>query len=182
MRKNLAALNVVWKEQRIEKSIPVFESSHPAIMPCSEAGAPSGKPRLTRIGNQHFLPFMPTTPSIWDYLPQPERDCIPPRERHDRQTWPGYWIFYNRDGSVSFGTETREYFGLLPAEIVRAVPESVINCIACTVFEAHRTGRRDAYTYLKEFVLEKLEVPDWPLDPMPKLPRMTPPPLPPESG
>jgi hypothetical protein len=57
------------------------------------------------------------------------------------------------------------------------VPESVINCIACTVFEAHRTGRRKAYTYLKDFVLEKLEVPDWPLD----LPRMTPRPLPPES-
>jgi hypothetical protein len=94
----------------------------------------------------------------------------------------GYWIYYNRDGSVSFGTETREYFGSLPAEIVCAVPESVINCIACTIFEAHRTGRREAYTYLKEFVLEKLEVPDWPLDPVPRLPRMTPPPLPPESS
>jgi hypothetical protein len=80
-----------------------------------------------------------------------------------------------------FGTETREYFGTLPAEIARAVPESVINCVACIVFEAHRSGRREAYTYLKEFVLEKLEVPDWPLDPMPKLPRKTPPPLPPES-
>ena len=33
----------------------------------------------------------------------------------------------------------------------------------------------------KDFVLEKLEVPDWPLDPMPELPRMTPPPLPPKS-
>jgi hypothetical protein len=119
-------------------------------------------------------------PSIWDYLPQPERDCIPPQDREDRQVYRGYWIFYNRDGSVSFGTETREYFGTLPAEIVRAVPESVINCIACTIFEAHRTGRREAYIYLKEFVLEKLEVPDWPLDPMPKLPRMTPPPLPPD--
>ena len=43
-------------------------------------------------------------------------------------------------------------------------------------FEAHRTGRREAYTYLKDFVLEKLEVPDWLLDPMPKLPRTTPPP------
>jgi DNA polymerase III delta prime subunit len=68
----------------------------------------------------------------------------------------------------------------MPAEIARAVPESVINCIACMIFEAHRTGRREAYTYLKEFVLEKLAVPDWPLDPMPKLPRMTPPPLPPD--
>ena len=47
------------------------------------------------------------------------------------------------------------------------------NRIACTVSEAHRTGRREAYTYLKEFVLQKLEVPDWLLDPMPKLPRMT---------
>ena len=120
-------------------------------------------------------------PSIWDYLPQPERDGIPPQDREDRQVYRGYWIFYNRDGSISFGTETREYFGSLPAEIVRAVPESVIKCIACTVFEAHRTGRREAYTYLKEFVLEKLEVPNWPLDPTPQLPRMTPPPLPPES-
>jgi hypothetical protein len=49
------------------------------------------------------------------------------------------------------------------------------------IFEAHRSGRREAYTYLKEFVLEKLEVPDWPLDRMPKLPRKTPP-LPPESS
>jgi hypothetical protein len=41
------------------------------------------------------------------------------------------------------------------------------------IFAAHRTGRREAYTYLKDFALEKLEVS--------KLPRMTPPPLPPES-
>ena len=120
-------------------------------------------------------------PSIWDYLPQPEKDRIPPQDREDRQVYTGYWIYYNRDGSVLFGTETREYFGTLPAEIARAVPESVINCSACIVFGAHRSGRREAYTYLKEFVLEKLEVPDWPLDPMPKLPRKTPPPLPPES-
>ena len=59
-------------------------------------------------------------------------------------------------------------------------PESVINSVACMIFAAHRTGRREAYTYLKDFILEKLEVPDWPLDPMPKLPRMTPPPLPPD--
>jgi hypothetical protein len=120
-------------------------------------------------------------PSIWNYLPQPEKDCIPPQDREDRQVYTGYWIYYNRNGSVSFGTDTREYFGILPAEIARAVPESVINCIACMIFEAHRAGRREAYTYLKEFVLEKLEVPDWPLDPMPKLPRKTPPPLPPEA-
>ena len=73
-------------------------------------------------------------PSIWDYLPQPEKDCIPPQDREDRQVYTGYWIYYNRNGSVSFGTETREYFGILPAEIARAVPESVINCIACIVF------------------------------------------------
>ena len=115
-----------------------------------------------------------------EYLPQPERDGIPPHDREDGRSYRGYWIFYNHDGSVSFGMETREYFGSLPAEIVRAVPESVINCVACTVFEAHRTGRREAYTYLKDFILEKLEVPDWPLDPMPKLPRLTPPPLPPD--
>jgi hypothetical protein len=81
-----------------------------------------------------------------------------------------------------FGTETREYFGTLPAEIARVVPESVINCIACNGLRGSSDRlRREAYTYLKEFVLEKLEVPDWPLDPMPKLPRMTLPALPPES-
>ena len=69
-------------------------------------------------------------PSIWDYLPQPEKDCIPPHDRQDRQVYTGYWIYYNRDGSVSFGTEAREYFGILPAEIARAVPESVISRIA----------------------------------------------------
>jgi hypothetical protein len=121
-------------------------------------------------------------PSIWDYLPQPERDRIPPEDREDRQVYTGYWIYYNRNGSVSFGTEMREYFGILPAEIARAVPESVINCLACIVFGAHRAGRREAYTYLKDFVLKKLEVPDWTLDRMPKLPRKTPPPLPPESA
>jgi hypothetical protein len=46
------------------------------------------------------------------------------------------------------------------AEIVHTVAESVINFIACTVFEAHRTGRMEAYTYLKDFVLEKIEGPD----------------------
>ena len=91
-------------------------------------------------------------PSIWDYLPQPERDCIPPQDREDRQVYAGYSIFYNRNGSVSFGTETREYFGTLPAEIACAVPESVINSVACMIFAAHRMGRREAYTYLKEFL------------------------------
>jgi hypothetical protein len=76
--------------------------------------------------------------------------------------------------------ETREYFGSFPAQIVRAVPESVINGIACKVFEAHRTGRREAYTYLKDFVLGKAGGARLALDPMPKLPRMTPPPLPPD--
>jgi hypothetical protein len=46
---------------------------------------------------------------------------------------------------------------------------------ACTVFQAHCTGRREADIYLKEFVLEKLEAPDWTLDPMPMLPQFTPP-------
>jgi hypothetical protein len=71
-------------------------------------------------------------------------------------------MFHDCHGSVSFGTKTREYFGSLPAEIVCADPESVINCVACTVFKAHLTGRKEGYTYLKNFVLEKLGVPDWP--------------------
>jgi hypothetical protein len=122
------------------------------VHPCFRVFPPGGYALLrsrSAIGQaETYTNRKSTLPAIYAHdsfnlglPPQPERDCIPPRERHDRQTWPGYWIFYNRDGSVSFGTETREYFGLLPAEIVRAVSESVINCIACTVFEAHRTGR-----------------------------------------
>jgi hypothetical protein len=122
---------------------------------------------------------MPTKPSIWEYLPQPERDHIPPRERHDRQTWPGYWIYHNRDDSISFGTEEREYFGWLPAEITRAIPESVINTIASMVCHAHRIVRKEAYNYLKQFVLEQMRVPDWPHYPLNDLRKMIPPPLPP---
>ena len=45
--------------------------------------------------------------SIWDYLPQPERDCIPPEDREDRQVYTGYWIYYNRDGSVPSDRNSR---------------------------------------------------------------------------
>ena len=124
---------------------------------------------------------MPTKPSIWEFLPQPERDHIPPRDRQDHQVWPGYWIYHNRDDSISFGTEQRDYFGWLPAEITRAVPESVINTIASMVCHAHRMGRKEAYDYLKQFVLEQMRVPDIPHYPMNDLRKMTPPPLPPKS-
>ena len=120
-------------------------------------------------------------PSIWDYLPQPEKDCIPPQDREDRQVYTGYWIYYNRNGSVLFGTETREYFGILPAEIARAVPESVINCIACIVFGAHRSGRREAYTYLKEFVWKNWRCPSGRSTLCRSFRERRHPPLPPES-
>jgi hypothetical protein len=103
----------------------------------------------------------------------------PPRDRLDRQTWPGYWIYHNRDDSISFGTEERDSFGWLPAEITRAVPESLINTIASMVCHAHRMGRKEAYDYLKQFVLEQMRVPAWPHYPMNDLGKMTPPPLPP---
>ncbi len=74
---------------------------------------------LTRFGTNHTSPFMPTKPLISEFLPQPERDHIPPRDRQDRQIWPGYRIYHNRDDSISFGTEERDYFGWLPAEITR---------------------------------------------------------------
>ena len=125
------------------------------------------------------LPYYAMKPSIWDYLPQPERDSIQPRDRPDRQVWPGYWIYHNRDDSISFGTELRDYFGWLPAEITRAVPESLINTIASMVCHAHRMGRKEAYNFLKQFVLEQMRVPDWPHYPMNDLRKMTPPPLPP---
>jgi hypothetical protein len=46
-------------------------------------------------------------------------------------------------------TELENIFASPSAEIVRAVPESVISCIACMVFEAHRTGPQ-AGLYLPE--------------------------------
>jgi hypothetical protein len=63
-----------------------------------------------------------------------------------------------RDDSISFGTEQRDYFGWLPAEITRAVPESLINTIASMVCHAHRMGRKEAYNFLKQFVLEQMGV------------------------
>jgi ATP-dependent Clp protease ATP-binding subunit ClpA len=48
--------------------------------------------------------------------------------------------------------EERDYFGWLPAEITRAVPESVINTIASMVCHAHRRGRKEASNFLKQFV------------------------------
>jgi hypothetical protein len=76
----------------------------------------------------------------------------------------------------SFGTE-RDYFGWLPAEITRAVPESLINTIASVVCHAHRMGREEAHNFLKQFVLEQIRVPDWPHHPMKDLRNMNPPPL-----
>jgi hypothetical protein len=69
-----------------------------------------------------------------------------------------YRIFYNRDGSVSFGHRNSGILWVARAEIVRAVPEFVID-IACTIFDTHRPAV-EAYTYLKDFVLEKLDVLD----------------------
>ena len=122
--------------------------------------------------------FMPTKPSIWE-IPTAQRDPIPPRDRQDHQIWPGYWIYHNRDHSISFGTAQRNDFGWLPAEITRAVPESVINTIASMVCHAHRMGRKEAHDYLKQFVLEQMRVPDLPHYPMNDLRKLTPPPLPP---
>ena len=67
---------------------------------------------------------------------------------------PRYWIYHNRDESIPFGTEQRDYFGWLPSEISRAVPESVINSITSMGCHAHRMGRKEAHHYLKQFVLE----------------------------
>ena len=89
----------------------------------------------------------------------------------------GPGIYHNRDDSISFDTEQRDYFGWLPAEITRAVPEPVINTIASMVCHAHRMGRKEAHDYLKQFVLEQMRVPDWPHYPMNDLRKMTPPPL-----
>ena len=54
------------------------------------------------------------------------------------------------------------YFGWLPAELTRAVPESLINTIASMVCHAHRKGRKEAYNFLKQFVLKQMRVLDLP--------------------
>jgi hypothetical protein len=83
-------------------------------------------------------------PSIRDYLPQPEKECIRPRIGKTGRIVQDTGFTTTWDGSVLFGMETREYFGILPAKIARAVPESVINCVACIVFGAHRSGRKES--------------------------------------
>ena len=65
--------------------------------------------------------------------------------------------------------------------MTRAVPESLINTIASMVCHAHRKGRKEAYNFLKQFVLEQMRVPDWPHYPMNDLRKITPPPPPPSS-
>jgi len=47
------------------------------------------------------------------------------------------------------------------------------------VCHAHRMGRKEAYNFLKQFVLEQMRVPEWPHYPMNDLRKMTSPPLPP---
>jgi hypothetical protein len=152
-----------------------------ALAPLQEQPSAKCRQALPDLEPITLCQFMPTKPSIWEFLPQPERDHIPPRDRQDHQVWPGYWIYHNRDDSISFGTEQRDYFGWLPAEITCAVPESVINTIASMVCHAHRMGRKEAYDYLKQFVLEQMRVPDIPHYPMNDLRKMTPPPLPPST-
>ena len=76
---------------------------------------------------------MPTNPSIGSIFRNQNETAFRRRDREDRQVWPGILIYYDRDDSISFGTEQRDYFGWLPAEITRAVPESVINTIASMV-------------------------------------------------
>jgi hypothetical protein len=178
-------IDLFWGEQQTTGtlvSVVCIFFQNGVYRPCSPIGATFGLMPAMLLPNLESITlsqFMPTKPSIWEYLPQPERDQIPPRDRHDRQTWPGYWIYHNRDDSISFGTEERDYFGWLPAEITRAVPESLINTIASMVCHAHRIGRKEAYNFLKQFVLEQMRVPDWPHYPMNDLRKMTPPPLPP---
>ena len=85
---------------------------------------------FTQFRSNHTFPLSAHETFDWEFLPQPERGYIPPRNRRDRQVWPGYWIYHNRDDSISFGTEEREYFGWPPAEVTRVVPESLIQAIA----------------------------------------------------
>jgi hypothetical protein len=179
-------IDLFWGEQQtswtlVSEGLHLSKTALIALAPLLEQPSALCRQALTDLEPVTLCHFMPTKPSIWEYLPQPERDHVPPRERQDRQVWPGYWIYHNRDDSISFGTEQRDYFGWLPAEITRAVPESLINTIASIVCHAHRMGRKEAHDYLKQFVLEQMSVPDIPHYPMNDLRKMTPPPLPPKS-
>ena len=88
----------------------------------------------------------------------PERDRIPPRDRDDRQTWPGYCIYHNHDDSISFGTEEREYFLASgrnhPCRPRIRHQHHRLHGLP----RAHRKGRKEAYSFLKQFVLEHVRV------------------------
>jgi hypothetical protein len=63
-------------------------------------------------------------------------------------------------GMVAHGNlRVNSYFGWLPVEIARAVPESVVNTIASMICHAHRMGRKEAYNFLKQFVLDRCACP-----------------------
>lgn len=125
---------------------------------------------------------MPKDPSIWDLGWIPKDQQVRPRDRADRQVWPGYWLYHNRDDSISFGTEERNYFGTLPAEVTLTVPEALINMIASMICHAHRMGRKEVRDYLERFVLGELHVPDQPHFAMKNIRKSTPPPLPGSEG
>ncbi len=44
----------------------------------------------------------------------PERDRIPPRDRDDRQTWPGYCIYHNHDDFDFLRHRGAQYFSFRP--------------------------------------------------------------------
>ena len=65
------------------------------------------------------------------YLRQPERDRIPPQDQEERQVFTRYWIFYNRDGWISFGMETRGIFGSLAGRSCSPPLNRSSNCDRC---------------------------------------------------
>ena len=121
---------------------------------------------------------MPRKPSIDDFDWGPFEQYDRPRDRADYQLWPGYWIYHNRDDSISFGNDVRDYFGTIPAAIAVLIPAGLVLMIAGLIAEGHRAGRKEARDYLERFVLSELEVPRWPHEPMRNVRAMTPPPLP----
>ena len=151
-----------------------------AYRPCSATGATFGQmpAALTDLKPITPCPLCPRSLRFGSYSHNQNETAFLRATATIVKSWPGYWIYHNRDDSISFGTEERDYFGWPPAEITRAVPESLINTIGSMVCHAHRMGRRSPR--LPEAIRSRADarasIPHYPMN---DLRKMTPPPLPP---
>ena len=94
---------------------------------------------------------MPTEPSIWD---SSHKQSSPPFPRATARIVSLARLSFLTTAMTrfSFGTEERDYFGWLPAESARTVPDSLIDTIRSMVCHARTWGERK-HALAEQFVL-----------------------------